>query len=151
MVSELFSNFHSRYVKADSPFTDTVHPASPHIYSRTPHHLTTNSLTMPVTPALAFAMGQGGTYIHFSQVLVLRCSSKPDCLGHSDPDRIQQHPTDLLPPPDPGNFVSCLTLPREQTLQIFTTEKYQKSANAVNSEAEVAVRRSRLVGNLIQG
>ena len=99
MVSELFSNFHSRYVKADSPFTDTVHPASPHIYSRTPHHLTTNSLTMPVTPALAFAMGQGGTYIHFSQVLVLRCSSKPDCLGHSDPDRIQQHPTDLLPPP----------------------------------------------------
>ncbi len=47
--------------------------------------------------------------------------------------------------------MSCLTLPREQTLQIFTTEKYQKSANAVNSEAEVAVRRSRLVGNLIQG
>jgi hypothetical protein len=39
-----------------------------------------------------------------------------------------------------GNFASCLTLPREQTLQIFCTDEYRKGAGKVNEEAEVAVR-----------
>jgi hypothetical protein len=53
---------------------------------------------MPVTPALAFTLAQG------------------------------------------GNFVSCLTLPREQTLQIFCTDAYRTGAGKVNGEAEVAWR-----------
>lgn len=39
-----------------------------------------------------------------------------------------------------GNFASCLTLPREQTLQIFCTDEYRKGAGKVNEEAEVAWR-----------
>ena len=39
-----------------------------------------------------------------------------------------------------GNFASCLTLPREQTLQIFCTDEYRTGKGKVNEEAEVAVR-----------
>mmetsp|Transcript_6466 Transcript_6466/g.26876 ORF Transcript_6466/g.26876 Transcript_6466/m.26876 type:complete len:133 (-) Transcript_6466:98-496(-) len=39
-----------------------------------------------------------------------------------------------------GNFASCLTLPREQTLQIFCTDEYRTGKGKVNEEAEVAWR-----------
>ena len=53
---------------------------------------------------------------------------------------LTRHPSPARVPRVVGNFASCLTLPREQTLQIFCTDEYRKGAGKVNEEAEVAVR-----------
>jgi hypothetical protein len=59
----------------------------------------------------------------------------------TDTSRATENELTTIPCLSPtGNFVSCLTLPREQTLQIFCTDAYRTGAGKVNGEAEVAWR-----------
>ena len=95
---------------------------------------------MPVSPALAFTLTNGGASPPVP-------SSSPR--AHRVPPHLIQQRRDrsfqLFRPSSPstaGNYASCLALPRDQTLQIFCTPAYQKSG-AVNPEAEVAVRPAR--------
>jgi hypothetical protein len=96
---------------------------------------------MPVSPALAFAVVNGGTST--SSLPRVRTPSSVEIPfntgSHSSTTTIADATSFSLPRVT-GNFASCLTLPREQTLQIFCTDEYRKGAGKVNEEAEVAVR-----------
>jgi hypothetical protein len=98
---------------------------------------------MPVSPALAFAVVNGGTST--SSLPRVRTPSSVEIPFHSTPGSHSStttiaDATSFSLPRVTGNFASCLTLPREQTLQIFCTDEYRKGAGKVNEEAEVAVR-----------
>ena len=93
---------------------------------------------MPVSPAQAFALVNGGTST--SSLPRVRTPSTVEASGAEDSTKTIADATSFSLPRVIGNFASCLTLPREQTLQIFCTDEYRKGAGKVNEEAEVAVR-----------
>ena len=93
---------------------------------------------MPVSPAQAFALVNGGTST--SSLPRVRTPSTVEASGAEDSTKTIADATSFSLPRVIGNFASCLTLPREQTLQIFCTDEYRTGKGKVNEEAEVAVR-----------
>ena len=97
--------------------------------------------SMPVSPALAFSLANGGTSA--SSLPHARTPYSVEVFGgefNMSSTKTTADATTFSLPRVVGNFASCLTLPREQTLQIFCTDEYRTGKGKVNEEAEVAVR-----------